>query len=234
MFFNAFPRFYETSETSAMRGRLNLRYEAIFAQNADVYGGATVLDIASHDGRWSLAALHSGAEEVVGIEARSELVAAARDNLDRYARGQRYDFIIGDVFDVFAERALKADVVLCLGFLYHTIRYNELMRGICDTGARHLILDTQVDAHARRRVVHLRRERTDEQQSAAADRFSRGGRTLVGRPSLSALKLILLTYGFEIERFSDWGALLRDNPQLGGVKGYRQGRRLTARCVSTG
>ena len=57
MFFDAYPRFYETSKTSASRGRLNLRYEAIFGENADVFRGARVLDIASHDGRWSLAAL---------------------------------------------------------------------------------------------------------------------------------------------------------------------------------
>ena len=70
MFFDAFPRFYETSQTGDPRERINLRYEAIFAHNADVFQGARVLDIASHDGRWSLAALRTGAAEVIGIEAR--------------------------------------------------------------------------------------------------------------------------------------------------------------------
>ena len=94
MFFDAFPRFYETTQTHASAGRLNLRYEAIFTQNADVFKDARVLDIASHDGRWSLAALRSGAAEVVGIEARDDLVKAARENLAAYAPGTRYDFRI--------------------------------------------------------------------------------------------------------------------------------------------
>lgn len=49
MFFDAYPRFYETSQTRAPQGQINLRYEAIFAQNADVFEDARVLDIASHD-----------------------------------------------------------------------------------------------------------------------------------------------------------------------------------------
>jgi hypothetical protein len=229
MFFDAFPRFLKTR--NARRGRLNLRYEAIFSQNADVFADATVLDIASHDGRWSFAALRNGAKQVIGIEAREELVAAARDNLGLYASDGGYEFIVGDVFDVFVERELKADVVLCLGFLYHTIRYNELMCGIRDTGAKHLILDTVIDAESRRPVIQLGRERTDQQRNAAPDRFSTGDMVVVGHPSLGALKLILQTHGFKLAALSDWSALLRDNPDLGGVECYRQGSRVTARCV---
>jgi len=155
MFFDAFPRFYDTSETHDPYGRINLRYEAIFAQNADVFQNARVLDIASHDGRWSLAALCTGAAEVVGIEAREDLVEAARSNLDLYAPGMRYTFIAGDVFDVFATEQFQADVVLCLGFLYHTLRYSELMRRIRDLEPRYLILDTAVEGHVKRPYVRL-------------------------------------------------------------------------------
>ena len=56
-FFDAYPRFFETSQTSTQPWRLNLRHEAIFGDNAAAFPGARVLDIASHDGRWSLAAL---------------------------------------------------------------------------------------------------------------------------------------------------------------------------------
>ena len=33
---------------------MNERYEALFASNRDVFDGARVLDLASHDGRYSL------------------------------------------------------------------------------------------------------------------------------------------------------------------------------------
>ena len=68
--FDEFPRFYETSETFAYPNRLNLRHEAIFGENKEVFEGQRVLDIASHDGRWSFAALKAGATSVVGIEGR--------------------------------------------------------------------------------------------------------------------------------------------------------------------
>src|SRR6478609_5933848 len=142
-FFEQYPRFYETSETTATRGRLNLRYEAIFAENRDLFEGARVLDIASHDGRWSLAALATGAQSVIGIEARPELVQNAVETLDHYGYGpDRAQFIAGDIFSTFLAQDFEVDVVLCLGFLYHTMRYNELMHGIRKTGARHVIIDT--------------------------------------------------------------------------------------------
>jgi len=233
MFFDAFPRFHETTQTHQLDGRLNLRYEAIFAQNADLFPGARVLDIASHDGRWSLAALRTGAAEVIGIEARDDLVEAARENLDLYAPGERHEFITGDIFEVLAEKHLEVDVVLCLGFLYHTLRYNELMRRIRDLEPRCLIMDTAVE-RKKAVVVHLRTEQTERPRNAVADRFSHGGLTLVGRPSLRALELILRSYGFEIERFSDWETLIEANQSLKEeVADYASGGRVTARCVVT-
>lgn len=233
MFFDAFPRFYETTQTQAFKGRLNLRYEAIFAQNADLFPGARVLDIASHDGRWSLAALRNGAAEVIGIEARDDLVEDARENLDLYAPGRRYEFRAGDVFEVLADERFDVDVVLCLGFLYHTLRYNELMRRIRDLEPRHLLVDTAVE-RKKAVVVHLRTERAEVPRNAVADRFSHGDVTLVGRPSLRALELILESYGFEIERFSDWEALIEANqPLTKVVTDYANGGRVTARCVAS-
>ena len=234
MFFDAFPRFYETSQTHASRGRLNLRYEAIFTQNADIFAGARVLDIASHDGRWSLAALCTGAAEVVGIEAREDLVEDARENLAQYADGKPYDFRAGDVFEVLAKERFEVDVVLCLGFLYHTLRYNELMHLIRELDPRYLIVDTAVVPDKKRELVLLRTENGDRAKNAVADRFSHGVRTIVGRPSVPALRLLVESYGFELERFSDWDTLIGDNPSMGHVTDYATGRRVTVRCVSTG
>jgi hypothetical protein len=234
MFFDAFPRFYDTSQTHDPTGRINLRYEAIFTQNADLFPGARVLDIASHDGRWSLGALHNGAAEVIGIEARDDLVESARENLDLYAPGSRYEFIAGDIFEVLAERRFDVDVVLCLGFLYHTLRYNELMRGIRDLEPRYLIVDTAVEGHVKRPYVRLRSDVGKRARAAVPDRFSHGDRTLTGVPSVAALRMILESYGFEIERFSDWDSLIRRNRSLGHVNDYARRSRVTVRCISTG
>jgi hypothetical protein len=233
MFFDSFPRFYKTAQTRSAQGRLNLRYEAIFAQNADIFEGARVLDIASHDGRWSLAALHAGAAEVIGIEARDDLVETARGNLDHFApAGKRYEFRAGDVFEVLAEERFDIDVVLCLGFLYHTLRYSELMRRIRDLDPRYLIVDTAVERRPGF-VVRVSAERVERARNAVADRFSHGDRIVVGRPTLKALRLMLRCYGFQVEGISDWDSLIRDNPTLGQVNDYATRRRVTVRCIST-
>jgi hypothetical protein len=175
-FFEQFPRFYRTSQTAATTERLNLRYEAIFGENRDIFAGASVLDLASHDGRWSLAALATGARSVTGIEARPELVKAATENLGAYGYGADHArFVTGDVHQVLNTQDFDADVVLCLGFLYHTLRYNELLSGIRRTNARYLIIDT-FSPHMMGPVPNVKviTENADQQGSAAADTYNRG------------------------------------------------------------
>lgn len=80
---------------------------------------------------------------MTGIEARPELVSGAAKNLSKYGYGpDRARFLTGDVHQVLNTQDFDADVVLCLGFLYHTLRYNELLTGIRRTNARYLIIDT--------------------------------------------------------------------------------------------
>lgn len=234
-FFEGFPRFYLTSSTAPTTARLNLRYEAIFGENRDVFGGVSVLDLASHDGRWSLAALATGARSVIGIEARPELAKAATENLGAYGYGaDRARFVTGDVHEVLRTQDLKADVVLCLGFLYHTLRYNELLQGVRRTDARYLIIDT-FSPYMMGPVpnVNVITEHADEEGKAAADTYSHGPSVLVGRPNLAAIQTMLGAYGYRVERLSDWAGLLRDNPGTDNCGDYANGRRITVRCVDT-
>jgi hypothetical protein len=233
MFFDEYPRFFETSEVSPNPGRLNLRYEAMIAQNRDILQGARVLDIASHDGRWSFAALAAGAASVIGIEGRPELVQNANDNLAHYGvASDRYEFVAGDIFDFFAKRTVEVDVVMCLGFLYHTLRYNELLQGIRRTGARHVVFDTQSSQLMRPEpVVVLHRDPHERQSAAVVDDYAYGDTVLTGRPTLNAMTVMMQSYGYDFDRLSDWGGLIRDNPKLKGVPDYAKQFRTTARYV---
>lgn len=233
-FFEQFPRFYWTSSTAATTARLNLRYEAIFGENRDIVEGASVLDLGSHDGRWSLAALATGARSVIGIEARPELVKAATENLGAYDYGaDRVRFVTGDVHEVLNTQDFEADVVLCLGFLYHTLRYNELLYGIRRTNARYLIIDT-FSPYMMRPVpnVNVITEDADEQGKAGADTYTHGSSVVVGRPNLAAIRTMLGAYGYRVERLSDWAGLLRDNPRTDNCGDYANGKRITVRCAS--
>jgi hypothetical protein len=232
-FFDRYPRFFETSETATHPGRLNLRHHAMFGDNLDIFAGARVLDLASHDGRWSFAALRAGAASVVGIEGRPELVDAANDTFEHYAADRaRYRFVADDLFHALAQEQGEFDVVLCLGFLYHTLRYNELFAGIRKFDPKHLIIDTQVVA-GRDPMIRLRVERAALQRNAIADDFSHDGRVLTGRPTHSGLKMMARAYGFELVRYSDWSGLLRDNTESSrGYEAYASGERVTVRFRS--
>ncbi len=230
-FFDAYPRFFETSQTSAQPWRLNLRHEAIFGDNAEVFPGARVLDIASHDGRWSLGAVKAGASHVIGIEARPELTAFAGESLAAYgAPSGAFEFRVGDVFKVLHETGVDVDVVLCLGFFYHTLRYPELWSLMARTGARTIVMDTMVTP-GDQPVIRVTHEPFTREGNAVPDDYSSGDRVLTGRPTVAALEVMASVYGFSLEAETDWPRLLADNPTATGIGDYREGRRTTLRFV---
>ncbi|MFC6865597.1 methyltransferase domain-containing protein [Haloechinothrix salitolerans] len=186
--------------------------------------------MASHDGRWSFAALRAGATHVTGIEARKELVKGAEDNFAHYdVDPTTYRFVCGDVFDALTTEGLDVDVVMCLGFLYHTLRYNELFTHIRALRPRHLIVDTNVMPDQDKPVVRLVRDKTAKQQNAAADAFSHNGQALVGKPSAPAVRFMQETYDFEVEDIYDWHNLLAARPGVEGLADYRKDQRVTMR-----
>lgn len=219
-FFDQYPRFYATSHTSPVPHRLNARYAAVIDSIRDKLTGARVLDIASHDGRWSFAALKAGAAHVIGIEPRSELIDNAHKTFAEYGIDvARCSFVRGDVFEVLCRREQKFDVVMCLGFFYHTIRHVELLDLIERTGARLVVIDTEVTPAADQipvtptddprivfrnpYMVQLLRDPVDNEQMAWKDSITRDGYTIVGRPSRASIEFLARHFGFECSGF-DW------------------------------
>ena len=235
-FFDDYPRFYETSRTAASTGRLNLRYDAIFGQNRDIFAGAKVLDIASHDGRWSLAALACGAESVIGIEARPELAAHAAENLERYGFGtERYSFITGDINQVFDKQSFDVDVVLCLGFLYHTLRYNELLSGIRRANPRHVLIDTQARDDAGQGSDRLPAAREREQAGRRGRRrvhLRQVGVVRASEPARRSGRWSRLT-GSRWSGCPTGAGCCGTTRTLDGASDYAAQKRMTIRCVDT-
>ena len=117
-FFDEYPSFFHTSATAAFPNRLNERYRACIEWNRPIISGKRVVDIASHDGRWSFAAIKAGASHVVGLEARDHLVKAAQSNLREYGVSENsFRFVLGDAFETIDRiEPRSVDTVLCLGF----------------------------------------------------------------------------------------------------------------------
>lgn len=232
MFFDDHPEFLETSSTAAGKDRLNLRHVAIIEEHREILSGSHVLDIASHDGRWAFAALQAGAASVTGVEGRGHLIAQAnRTFASKGIDPSRFRFIHADAHDTLTAGLGTFDVVMCLGFLYHTLRYPELFAGIRATGARHVVIDTRV-LPGNARVVRLIRNPKEMDSMAIEDRFSYMGKTLVGTPSVSAVVHMLDSYGFDVISRPDWRRIRREHPGLTKAKQYERGERVTMLAVS--
>ena len=183
------------------------RYQAIITENRRVLAGARVLDLASHDGRWSYAALDAGAQSVTGIEVRPEFVEAASKNMATLGiPTDQYSFVLGDMFkrrNLFRE---AHDVVLCLGIFYHTARHVELLELISQTGAGTIVIDTMLSDYPGCLTVLLP-ERADQPANGLDETGVRDNRILVGHPTPSAVRLMLEHFGYSVRRI-DWQALI--------------------------
>jgi hypothetical protein len=229
-FFDEYRRFQFTSSVSPAPNRLNKRYQATIEHNRQLFSGNRIIDVASHDGRWSFAAVKSGAAHVTGIEARPDLVDSANQTFKLYEiPSDRYRFIVGDALEWLRREPVKADLVLLLGFFYHIWQHIELVRLVEATGARHVIVDTAIlpDAGLPQgaAMVWLMREKIALPSNQAIADHPGSNVALVGYPSRAAVRLMFDYFGFDCEEF-DWRSLVAQGP-LEGIADYAEGRRTT-------
>jgi hypothetical protein len=215
-FFERFPRFVETSETGPWLDRLNARYLALVHANRHLVDGATVLDLASHDGRFTFAALCNGAARVIGIEHDAKLVGAAHEHMEHYGISRdRYDFLLGDMFERIPE-AGRCDVVFCFGILYHINDHMRLLSAIAEREPRTVIVDTNVSLMPGV-VVEVR--------APLAGNPPPPGAQLEGWPTKGALDAMLASLGWTFEYFDWLGSGLAAAEKMDD---YRAGRRVSA------
>ena len=62
-FFDDYSAFYKTGQTGIRPKMLNARFHALIENNKEIIKNSTILDLASHDGRWSFAAIKNGAKK---------------------------------------------------------------------------------------------------------------------------------------------------------------------------
>lgn len=220
-FFDSFPRFEETSTVSSDLSRLNFRAHMIISRNRHLIEGKTVLDLACHDARFAMAALvEGGAARVVGIEARADVSAAARENLAHHGIDQdRASILTGDIFSEI--RLLERgtfDTVLCLGFLYHTARQYELASSISELGVKAVIIDSAVIPNTQEPIVHLKWEGTEKDRAAWDDSRSK---VLSAIPSAAALACYFEEFGYSVT------TLEPDVPIPHKARVYAYGQRVT-------
>jgi 2-polyprenyl-3-methyl-5-hydroxy-6-metoxy-1,4-benzoquinol methylase len=230
-FFDAYPRFFSTSATASAPDRLNQRHRALIQSNAAIISGRRVLDIASHDGRWSLAACMAGAEYVLGIEARQHLTEAARNNMREYGVPPgKVEFVQGDVMVELDKLEVgRFDTVFCFGFLYHTIDHMPLLRKIARLKPTRLVIDTTVSGRTGS-IIEVHDEAIEHESTAAFGDPGNPVRAVKGYPSKEALQMMLAAVGFSTVHYYDWRAAgIR---RWDDLKNYYLGKRVTVTAIA--
>ena len=112
--------------------------------NGGTLAGKRVLDIACNSGFWSIQCALLGAREVVGFDARAELIEQA--NLIASIVGvNNTEFRVLDFWDMRPEAVGGSfDVVLNLGILYHLPKALEALELTKAVARKHIVLDTVV------------------------------------------------------------------------------------------
>lgn len=126
--------------------RMLERHKRIIDANLEHIRDKTVLDLASHNGRWTYAALQAGAKFVMGIEGRQVLIDRGLPDF-KGIDPRRYKFACGDIFDM--REIVQAaggpetfDTVFCLGVYYHISDHYRLLRQMASFKPACIILDT--------------------------------------------------------------------------------------------
>lgn len=184
-FFDAGP--YGKRYDPKALNRVNERYKRIIGHNIRFIKDKRVIDLAAHDGRWTWAALQSGAAYVDAVEGRPELVAAANKALSAFP-SERYSFVQGDIIDHMEQRkGGRWDTILCLGIFYHINEHFRLLRLMAELKPSAIILDTALMTTKAPQIGFVAEE-TESKLNAIPGR-ERADKVLVGTMSRGLLDL---------------------------------------------
>jgi SAM-dependent methyltransferase len=186
--------------------------------------GKRVLDLASNAGYWSLASIEAGADYVLGIEGRQMHVDQASLVFEvKEVERDRYDFLLGDIFQTDFRQFGTFDVVLCLGLMYHISKPMELMEKISEVNDDILVVDTTL-AKARGSFLKLVPQDPDSFMSAV-------DRPIAMRPTKQAVRDLAEHFGYSVVTLKPDFRNANGGPAWRGAGDYRDGSRRAFVCA---
>lgn len=129
---------------------LNCRIDNLLWRQKDAICGKKVLDIASHMGTFSRAALQMGARFVHGVDTEKRMIKKClglfeQEGVDRTS----YRFEVSDIFKFLENVPENAfDTILCFGMFYYTAEPYRLMKLMRHAARETILLDTFTAAYA--------------------------------------------------------------------------------------
>jgi SAM-dependent methyltransferase len=203
------------SEAQANRQAQRRRYffDALLGVCGGTLAGRRVLDLGCNAGYFSLLAAQAGADFVLGVDAREDLIEQAELVFEatQVAR-ERYRFDVVNVFE--RSPADGFDIVLCLGMFDVSARPLELFALMRATGAELIVIDTAVSRIA---SAYFEVSALSEPANAIDHQI-----TLL--PSREAIVELAREFGYQTV------ALAHAMGDYAGVEDYRRGQRLAFVC----
>ncbi|MEL7034697.1 MAG: class I SAM-dependent methyltransferase [Cyanobacteria bacterium J06592_8] len=136
---------YGSGKDQKARNRFNWRYELLFTRNKELIQDKVILDLACNNGRLSYPCLALGAKKIIGVEARQELIETGKKYLHGTGFENKMEFIQADLFEYMSSVSKgEFDLILCCGFLYHTVKQVEFFRLLKQISPSSTIIDTNV------------------------------------------------------------------------------------------
>jgi len=197
------------------RQRRRYFFDPLLGLMGGTLSGHRVLDLGCNAGLWSLSAIESGADFVLGIDANQTYLDQAELVFEAKAvERSRYSFVRGNIFEQRLEG--QFDVVLCLGIMEVSAKPLELFELMCGAGAEVIVIDTVIST-ARSSFfevakLHEPRNRVDHE--------------LVLLPTFQAVAELAAEFGFATV------PLAQNMTDYTGMDDYREHRRQAFICAA--
>jgi len=221
-------KFTEFAGSKKNLARLEERNKRIILANkSEFIEGKRVLDLAANNGRWSVAAAHAGAKEVLAVEGRQELVAEATNLANEHGVGDRCRFMQGDIYDwLYVHRSERVDTVFCLGVYYHIMDHYHLLRSIARLKPSCILIDSGF-VRSFKSLVHVQTENPNLELNALPAFEGQAGE-IVGFVSLGLMNQMAWNCGYAVDPII-WDPAEVEHKN--SVHDYLLGRRFTLRLT---
>jgi tRNA (mo5U34)-methyltransferase len=208
---------FQTDHINRHAQRKDYFFRPIVSLLGGSLAGKRILDLGCNAGYWSLFAVESGCDYVMGIDGRQKHVDQAEFVFDvKGIDRSRYSFHCGDIFDLLNPGLGKFDIVLFLGLMYHISKPISLLERISALNTDLLVIDTLL-SEKEGSVLEIRHESLDEPRNAI-------DHELVLLPTGTAVSEMAHQFGYRTAE------LRADFTDYTGADDYRQGKRRAFIC----
>ena len=169
-----------------------------------------VLDLASHSGESSICCSEYGAVSVLGVEPRQDLVTKSIEVANTH-NIINVTYTVGDATnrDQLLTYLKNIDTVITFGMFYHIADHNLLLRTICESETKHVIIETEYGPETSTPGIDWYVENTDSILAGYNDY----AQILAGAPNLKWIEDCLSIYSWKIVYYKAFYQDYHTNPR---------------------